>query len=526
MNHLLLPLVVSDVPPGLLQAFDQAGVPWVRFDERSQSPQGRFHIYDSRLRGCPEAKGGQHLIDMATCDIPSGDLADDRHPAVTLCGMLTDALSSRCRWEIEGLCPEERVSRYDKSAAREQLLANVRAKVEDAGGIWATLSPVPSPHQSAFCLRVDYDKAEPVDVGRFLAAIGGYEEATSHYLCGSEYQEQHEVLSRLRGMHVGAHGYWHHTYTTAAENSGNIQRCVELLDRAGLNPCGFVAPHGRYTAGLAASLAKLGVTHSSEFSLAHDDLPFFPQDGDGKPLPTLQIPVHPISLGIVLEAAEQSVTTNIETVIECLCRHYSCWLRTNHQAGQPTWFYGHPDSRLGRYPQVVREIFRTLDALNGVWKTSLAEFETWWRERNSLRWCVEQTSAGLHVRRLSGEASHRPSVEIWHGQQVAQVAFDAPELMIQTKHAPPPNDASAQSRRSTVCPARQPCKHVQARFVSRPAPPRLHRENLTHSFSLRGAFKNFIDWERDTPRTEIRVRGIRQLLKKSMRYAFPGPHKD
>ena len=50
-------------------------------------------------------------------------------------------------------------------------------------------------------------------------------------------------------------------------------------------------------AGLKAALEKLQVGHSSEFGLAYDDLPFWPRQSS-----VLQVPVHPVSLGIFLNA--------------------------------------------------------------------------------------------------------------------------------------------------------------------------------------------------------------------------------
>src|SRR5207244_3181934 len=108
-------------------------------------------------------------------------------------------------------------------------------------------------------------------------------------VCGSTHESQPEALARLRGGDVGSHGYWHHTYADADDNLRNVARGIEVLRAAGIEPSGFVAPHGRFNGGLLDALQRLGVTHSSEFALAYDDWPFFPRGSS-----LLQIPVHPV----------------------------------------------------------------------------------------------------------------------------------------------------------------------------------------------------------------------------------------
>ncbi len=70
-----------------------------------------------------------------------------------------------------------------------------------------------------------------------------------------------------------------------------------MLRSAGIEPSGFVAPHGRFNRTLLIALEMLGVTHSSEFGLAYDELPFAVGSGA-----VLQIPIHPVCLEIFLEA--------------------------------------------------------------------------------------------------------------------------------------------------------------------------------------------------------------------------------
>ncbi|MDA7979285.1 MAG: hypothetical protein MPJ50_11020 [Pirellulales bacterium] len=530
MSLPLLPLILSDVSPGLAQALEQEGVPFRRVDqcagEIAGHPNGRFVLFDSRRESTPSLLPGQQAIDIAACDA-----SDDGCPPTSLCDRLLNTTSVRRSWDLKELSPEECVARFDKRAERRRLLTRLREKIESLGGVWLTISPVPAGFRGAFCLRIDYDEVASGDVARFLDVIDGCQNATSHYLCGRAYEDQTDVHARLQGLHVGGHGYWHHTYANAAENLHNVARGMDALQRAGLDPDGFVAPHGRFNEGLLHSLEQLGISHSSEFSLAFDDRPFLPTTQSGEASSVLQIPVHPISLGVLLEAAT-GCGQSAEHAVEIATRHFTTWLEANFQAGEPVLLYGHPERRLGRYPELVREILRAADAIPGLWRMNMRDFCAWWRTRAAVSLQVDPCAAGIRVRRLSPSGPWVPAVDLWLGDHVAPVAIDAPDIVIDHRSFP----KTRNNRQQEVVPREFASpnnpfldnslsgrKIVRPTFQTRPQPPCLAGTTLPQAFSLRQAVKQFIDWERDTPVTELQVRNVRQLLKKSLRYAFPDP---
>ena len=196
----------------------------------------------------------------------------------------------------------EEVARHDKCAIRRQMMASLRALIEAAGGVWMRLSAYPHPYRIAFNFRLDHDDYDAADFDAVCQAIGEHEEACSHFVCASTHEAYPECLTRLRGMDVGSHGYWHHTYRDPEENRRNIGRGIESLRAAGIETSGFVAPHGRYNRGLGEVLEQLGVSHSSEFGLAYDEWPFFPECNA-----VLQVPIHPVCLGIAMEAAIECI---------------------------------------------------------------------------------------------------------------------------------------------------------------------------------------------------------------------------
>lgn len=512
MTTLLLPLALHNVSAAWTQALQQAGVPCVLADDVAAADLPRFVLFDSQRGAWPNLQPRQQAIDLSA--LPGEDCSP------RLSEGLLDQSCLRKSFALGSLLPTERVATFDKRHVRTQLLASLRGELERRGGLWLTLAPVPAPYQSAFCLRVDYDEVAPADVERFLAAIGGHERATSHYLCASAYASQREVLARLQGMHVGGHGFWHHTYVHRSENLANIRRGLDALRAAGMQPDGFVAPHGRFNAGLLWALEESGQSHSSEFSLACDDRPFAPRRRDGSCSPVLQVPVHPISLGVLLESAAATGAGEggaVKTAIE----HFVGWLAASHAAGEPAFFYGHPERRLGRYPEVVRELFRAADALPQLWQTNLAEFTAWWRARARWNVRVSQTQAEWVIQSAGPEGPWLPAVELWRGDQVATVPLVAAEI-----RAVDPK-SSRETYPSVSRPGKRSTRSLELlhelQFVTRSVPPRLLGEPVSPAFTFRGLVRELIDWEYDTPREDIRVYGLRQLLKKSLRYALRPP---
>ncbi|MDZ7620853.1 MAG: hypothetical protein U1E05_27940, partial [Patescibacteria group bacterium] len=309
--------------------------------------------------------------------------------------VLLDQRSSRASWEVTGLTLTERIARVDRRQVRRRIIDRLRERIEQAGGAWLNTSPYPFPYRSAIGFRIDHDRYHDEDLRNALAAVDGHVGAVSHYVNGAAYEQQLQVLRQLDGYDVGSHGYLHRVYRSEAENYENLARGMDVLRRAGLTPSGVAAPGGQYTRGLAAALERLGVGHSSEIHLSYDDWPFWPAGSS-----VLQIPIHPVSLGLFLAnvrgegvrraaAAQQAVRAAVD--------YFRQTARAKYHAGEPVFFHGSMSQRLGHYPQVLRAIFDTADSFAAVWPTTLANYAAWWRARASVQLRVESQGEQLIV---------------------------------------------------------------------------------------------------------------------------------
>lgn len=470
-----LPLLVADVPTSLWQVLAQEGVPCAAYVPGSRA--GRFVLFDStRLQ--PALLAGQTAIDIDPLrrqgeGDPFRSLGDER--------------SRRCSWHIGALTVEERVARVDRASVRTRLIDGLRLTVEAAGGVWLRIAPFPFPYRTAFNFRLDHDEYDEGDFRSTLAALAGHEACVSHYVCASTHADKTEALSRLKDWHVGSHGWYHHTYRDERGNYENIGRGIDALRAAGLDLCGFAAPHGRFNRGLLAALEALGVDHSSEFGLAHDDLPFFPGSDA-----VLQLPIHPICLGLCLEAARQQSGDELTALraARTTLDHFQRVAAEKHAAGEPIFLYGHPAGRLGRYPFVLREILEYTASLDRVWRTSLDEFARWWRARAAIKLSANRRAGGIEITAANLDRRYETAVELYRGSDVHGFRLaEGPATLV---------DDAAASSATIPAPRAYPARHAR-------------RERW------RAGLRLYLDYECETPLADLTAHTWQGWAKRTLR---------
>ncbi|MBN2216307.1 MAG: hypothetical protein JW719_02915 [Pirellulales bacterium] len=477
----LLPLVLDRVADELRELLVQEGVP---FCDASQQPRaGRFVLFDSRRGRRGSIETGQTWIDVAGLDDGSsgGPIA-----------ALADCRSAPHQWRIGSWTVAEEIARIDRRAVRRALLGALRDAIEDAGGVWLCVSAYPFPYRSAFNFRFDHDEYDTVDFEAVFRAIRGREGWTSHFVNGAGHASAATPWARLRGLDVGSHGYWHHTYRTVEENVRNLGRGIEFLRGHGIEPRGFAGPHGRYCPELGAALDALGVSHSGEFGLAYDDLPFCLVPGG-----PLQVPIHPVCLGLFLEAADRQVghgpaeaVARRRAAAESAAQYFERLIHERYCAGEPVMLYGHPEGRLGCWPNVLRRVLTAADSLWGLWKTTQADWVAWWEARRNIRLTVTQSGGCFEVAAEGLPADWDIGVECWRSTHVALMRLDRSVV----RFTP---ESLAYERRPTD-------RRVIPERVDRPG-------------GLRARLRRAIDWERVTPFEDIGTIGWRNRVKRTLR---------
>ncbi len=475
----VLPLLLGKVPSPLRTWLSQEGITYR--DHLDSDAKGRFLLFDSRATPQPALSEGQVAIDV------------DRLRT----GMREDPFeqwqrneTTRGWWKFGPLSFTEKIAEVDRRAIRVAAIHRLREIVEGAGGIWFRLSAFPYPYRGMFNFRVDYDEYDSNDFHETLSSLADYQAACSHFICGASYEAHPEALAQMRDFDVGAHGYHHHTYSDFESNLKNIRRSVEVLQSAGIKPSGFVAPHGRSSPGLLKALQHLGISHSSEFAMAYDELPFWPEDSS-----VLQIPVHPVCLGLFLDAARKRTgidSLRPEQAADLAATYFARVARSKYLAGEPVMLYGHPTRRLGRHPQVLQSVLNEVAGFSAIWSASLTEITRWWRAREQVQVRVWAEGNTVVVQADRRPARYGLAGELIRGEHVAMVHLNARVVRFQS-------GALIYERRTAG---------------DTPRPIRLDQAE-----SIKNRIRRYVDWEKVTPVDEIDASSWRGWVKRAIRWS-------
>lgn len=475
-----LPFLLWETPPGVELMLRQEGLPHqhVRDPHRHAFTGGRFVLFDGRTtsrRKLSALLSTSHVaIDL---DHFRQGLGFDPFEAVV------ENRASAASWVVAGARLTEQVASRDRASIRRQFLTRLRAEVSSRGGVWARLAPFPHPYRSAFNLRIDLDEPAPDDYARFAKARRPLDDCSTHFVCTHAYGSFGSIMAELRRLDTQSHGHFHFVYRDEKTNERNLSRAHDALSDAGIHAAGFAAPGGRWNEGLDSVLERLGYQFSSDFHLGFDDVPFFPWVR-GRFSTVLQVPVHPVCEGLFLEAGigePALISSYLRDVV-----------RSRVEAHEPAFVYGHPEGRLGRFPQVVTALADEVASHPNVWRVGLTEFARWWRWRDQRRWSLlVRPAGGYEVQFEEWDTRYPLALELYRGDHLACLRLDSPRVPLNLKDIAFVKRNLRFDRPSPV-PARQP-------------------------WTLKHALRTSLDWETVTPIDELPVHSARTRMKKRLR---------
>lgn len=475
-----LPLLLWKTPPALQMVLAQEGIAHrvIETDHPLAFRAGRFVLFDGRRQSMMALR--QRLKPEHT-PIDVRALFSDE--PVDLFEALLETAGEATTWRLQHQNVTETVSRHDRAKLRRKIIGRLRDVVTKSGGVWARISPYPFPYRSAFNLRVDLDEQVPADYFAFADARTPIAEATTHFVSTHAYGEQPDVLADLRDLDTHSHGHYHVTYRDAEANRVNLRRALDRLAKAGITGNGFAAPHGRWNLGLNTELEELGCEFSSEFQVGYNDLPFYPWLGS-RASKVLQIPVHPICEGLFFDVGAEGP--------KAITNHLVSVIAAKIAAGEPAFVYGHPERRLGRFPEIVTAIADAVAGDSLTWRVSLSTFAHWWKWRLARTWSLiprGERSYGLQLDEWDGR--YPIGLEVFRDRHSALVPIVGPLTVVDTAEL-------AYERRSPD--------------YALPAPlPR--RRDLDWKAVIRRA----IDWETVTPIEDLPNRTLSSQIKRELR---------
>jgi hypothetical protein len=284
--------------------------------------------------------------------------------------------------------PSERVARVSKGEVLHLLHAALEHLHHVRDLPYVRLSPFPPGNRSVFMLRIDTDGGTRSEIDQLEKIAGEFSFGMSWFL---DVQSHASWLSRFAAMErheIGLHCFEHRVYLDLQKDRANVRHGRSVLSDAGIPVSSFASPFGFWSHDFARILEEEGFVYSSEFSWAYDTYPCYPVS-ESRRFATLQIPVHPVSIGSLRKSGYSP---------KLMTEYYDGVIERKFLRKEPLAFYQHPGHRTW---DVVRALCRS--ALRpGVRPMTLGEYADWWRRR--LRMAVEIRTDGttLSVRHPSG----------------------------------------------------------------------------------------------------------------------------
>ncbi len=227
-------------------------------------------------------------------------------------------------------------------------------------------------YKGVFAFRIDLDFFHPGHVMNTLRVAEKHGIKTSWFINMHTGQYHGKEIKRIaETQDVQNHGFLHEQFKSEGKALESIKKADELLQKIGVKSMGFAAPFGKWGPYVGAALQKTGYSYSSEFREGKNILPFYPTV-NGKKSKVLQVPVHPICLGELLENcySPKEAVEYFGKVIDLFYRKQI-----------PIFLYGHPTGRLGKNLEVLDRIFSKAKELDDVWFTTLTEYALFWKRK-------------------------------------------------------------------------------------------------------------------------------------------------
>ena len=304
--------------------------------------------------------------------------------------LLADKSARFSRFEVPGgRNAWEIVSRTQRQTLVHKAVHCIKQYFFSRGLPYAHLWYLPRGVESVFCFRVDCDGFTEESSIKTLELAHQYNITMTWYIDVGRWKKHLDFVTRLKneGQDVQLHCYSHRQFRKKKVILEDIRKAMAELKKVGVHPNGYAAPFGTWSEELSEVLEELGFSYSSEFSLAYDEYPFYPAVKK-KPSKVLQIPIHPICVGILIEAGFRP---------DEMSSYFLTTAQRLRLARLPIIIYGHPVSRLEKYPQVLGSLLEWANSSDGIWVSSIGEFVSWWRFRAHCSVKGFVTSESMHI---------------------------------------------------------------------------------------------------------------------------------
>ncbi len=300
--------------------------------------------------------------------------------------------------------PQEIIARTNKALLRKAVINALKTRLFSENLPYIHLAYYPKGYRTVATFRIDCDESNQEDFDRVVNIAELHNIPLTLFIHVKSQQSYLPHISAIkeRGHDVQLHCHEHQTYDDYQKNMKNIVKGKYLMEEAGINVSGFVAPYGKWNPSLNRVMEKLRFTFSSEFAIDYDDLPFFPVFGK-RVSRVLQIPVHPVCIGLLW----RSKFTHRE-----MLNYFENIINEKYAQCEPIMLYGHPYREIDKLPKVYNFILSKLKMLPDIWITTYSDFAAWWRKRLNTSFSVRIDNDLLQIRAKIPDPSLQLHIEL------------------------------------------------------------------------------------------------------------------
>ncbi len=472
----IYPISCLDIPEPLYRLLSDLGVP-VRKCERGHA-HSQILIHDLQ-HSTPD----QSTVDSNCNKIPPLRISwQSLLNGLAVPGELDPRLQKTvaCRWLENGIPVSENI--IDDSVIRK-IESRLRHMIITHGLPWVQFAPYPSGYCGVFNFRIDIDEPEPLDWHPVISALEPVEPAVTWFLSTIATEKCPQIYDWLKGCDVQSHGHWHHVHRNDPDlNRLNLHLAHHALLDRGFAPIGYAAPCGRMTNDLPGHLSALSYQYLAGIGDLCGSIPRSCADG------IWRIQALPVSEGLFLEAGVDHSDSIIEAYLAIAQRAIS--------NNRPMFWYGHAERRLGRRPQILKELVSHVLQRRGLWHVQIGSYLKWLKGRSEMQCNIFQSpdaAGALKLRWNNPDFALKPQILINDSQYQWQVEIDAGQGEMDFQMTP----------------------ETAIEIPNRLDPP--VNGPLEPFWSWKSAWKQAIDWERQTPVDKLQTGPLVRRLKGFLR---------
>ncbi|HVO76180.1 MAG TPA: polysaccharide deacetylase family protein, partial [Ignavibacteriaceae bacterium] len=190
----------------------------------------------------------------------------------------------------------ERVSAVSKGSIYHYLQRALENLFHFRNLPFISLWPFPDGRQNIFGFRIDTDFADLDDLQSLYSVCRENNIKASWFVETGSSGDKINFYKKLENQEIGLHCNRHKVFRSYKKNYENISQGLKRLKKIDIRPAGFAAPYGEFNNAIGKVINDMDFVYSSEFGFAYDSLPFYPYL-DNSYSRTLQIPIHPVSIG-------------------------------------------------------------------------------------------------------------------------------------------------------------------------------------------------------------------------------------